>query len=153
MNPFGSLLICVAGWMNRNQQEVIEYVQEEIRVLREQLDKKPRFNDAQRTHLATKAKQIGRKALNRFATLVTPETLLACPGLWAMTVAGQLHPVGQTAFQIVNKPISIRCVALPNMPTWNQFAVGINGNPCPSISNPIFVMFETLNDRGLERFN
>ena len=26
MNPFGSLLICVAGWMNRNQQEVIAYL-------------------------------------------------------------------------------------------------------------------------------
>jgi hypothetical protein len=35
MNPFGSLLICVAGWMNRHQQEVIAYLQEEIRVLRE----------------------------------------------------------------------------------------------------------------------
>jgi hypothetical protein len=63
--------------MNRNQQEVIEYLREEIRVLREQLDKKPRFNDAQRTRLATKAKRIGRKALNQFATLVTPDTLLA----------------------------------------------------------------------------
>ena len=49
MNPFGSLLICVAGWMNLNQQAVIEYLQEEIRWLREPSDKKPRFNDAQRT--------------------------------------------------------------------------------------------------------
>jgi hypothetical protein len=40
MNPFGSLLICVAGWMNRHLQEVIAYLQKEIRVLREQLDKK-----------------------------------------------------------------------------------------------------------------
>jgi len=77
MNPFGSLLICVAGWLNRNQQAVIEYLQEEIRVLREQLDKKLQFNDAQRVRLATKAKRIGRKALNQFATLVTPDTLLA----------------------------------------------------------------------------
>jgi hypothetical protein len=57
MNPFGSLLICVAGWINRNQQEVIEYLQEEIRVLREQLDKKPRFNDAQRTRLESRMRQ------------------------------------------------------------------------------------------------
>jgi transposase InsO family protein len=63
--------------MNRNQQEVIVYLQEEIRMLREQLDKKPRFNDAQRMRLATKAKRIGRKALNQFATLITPDTLLA----------------------------------------------------------------------------
>jgi hypothetical protein len=63
--------------MNRNQQEVIVYLQEEIRVRREPLAKKPRFNDAQRMRLATKAKRIGRKALNPFATLVTPDTLLA----------------------------------------------------------------------------
>jgi hypothetical protein len=24
MNPFGFFVICVAGWMNRNQQDVIE---------------------------------------------------------------------------------------------------------------------------------
>lgn len=33
MNPFAFLVICVAGWMNRNQQDVIEYLQEEIRFL------------------------------------------------------------------------------------------------------------------------
>ena len=48
VNPFTLLLICLAGWMNRHQQDVIEYLQEEIRVLKELLDKKPRFNDHQR---------------------------------------------------------------------------------------------------------
>jgi Tfp pilus assembly protein PilN len=75
MNPFGSLLICVAGWMNRNQQDVIAYLQEEIRVLREQLDKKPRFNDAQRTRLATKAKRTACGQINHpsdFAAAVPP---------------------------------------------------------------------------------
>ena len=42
MNPFVFLVIRVAGWMNRNQQGVIEYLQEEIRVLKELLGKKPR---------------------------------------------------------------------------------------------------------------
>jgi hypothetical protein len=37
MNPFAFLVICLAGWMNRNQQEVIEYLQEEVRVLKELL--------------------------------------------------------------------------------------------------------------------
>jgi FixJ family two-component response regulator len=37
MNPFTFLVMCVAGWMNRNQQEVIEYLQEEIRVRKELL--------------------------------------------------------------------------------------------------------------------
>ena len=31
------LLVALAGWMNRQQQEVIEYLKEENRVLREKL--------------------------------------------------------------------------------------------------------------------
>ena len=69
-------MISLAGWINRNQQNVIEYLQEEIRVLREQLGKKPMFNDDQRRRLAAKAKKIGLKHLREFATLVTPRTLL-----------------------------------------------------------------------------
>jgi hypothetical protein len=37
----------LAGWISRNQQNVIEYLQEEIEVLKGQLGKKPRFNDDQ----------------------------------------------------------------------------------------------------------
>ena len=64
-------------WMNRNQQSVIEYLREEIRVLKELLGKKPQFNDGQRRRLATKVKRLGRKTLDRFASRVTPNTLLA----------------------------------------------------------------------------
>jgi putative transposase len=67
----------VPGWMNRNQQDVIEYLQEEIRVLKEQPGKKSRFNNAQRRRLATKGKRLGRKALERVCGLVRPNTLLA----------------------------------------------------------------------------
>ena len=77
MSPLSFLLICVAGWMNRHQQGVIEYLREEIHVLKEQLGKRPRFNDDQRRRLAVKGKNIGRKGLLRFATIVTPDTLLA----------------------------------------------------------------------------
>jgi len=42
--------------MNRHQQVVIAYLQEEIRVLKEQLGKRPRFNDDQRRRLAVKGK-------------------------------------------------------------------------------------------------
>ena len=77
MTPLHFLLLCFGGWMNRRQQLVIEYLQEEIRVLREQLDKRPRFNDDQRRRLAAKGKAIGRKGLARFASIVTPDTLLA----------------------------------------------------------------------------
>ena len=63
--------------MSRHQQAVIEYLQEENRILLEQLGGKPkRFTDAQRIRLARKAKLVGRRRLGQLATLVTPDTLL-----------------------------------------------------------------------------
>ena len=41
------LLVCFAGWMNRRQQAVIEYLQKEVRALQEQLGKRPRFTEDQ----------------------------------------------------------------------------------------------------------
>ena len=71
------LMLTFAGWVNRTQQNVIEYLQEENRVLRKQLGgKRLRFTDRQRRRLAAKAKAIGRKGLFEIATLVTPDTLL-----------------------------------------------------------------------------
>src|SRR5215467_10222345 len=64
--------------MNQQQQDAIDYLREENRILREQLgDRRLRLNDAQRRRLASKAKRLGRKMLAAVATLVTPETLLA----------------------------------------------------------------------------
>src|SRR5215469_15366949 len=64
--------------MNQRQLEVIDYLREENRVLREQLGgRRVRFNDDQRRRLAVKAKTLGRRVLAEVATLVTPETLLA----------------------------------------------------------------------------
>jgi len=77
MTPLRFLLVCFSGWMNHRQRLIIEYLQEEIRVLQEQLGKRPRFNDDQRRRLAAKGKSIGRKDLARFASIVTPDTLLA----------------------------------------------------------------------------
>ncbi len=78
LDPFRFLLVTVAGWMNQRQLQVIEYLREENRVLREQLGgKRLRFTDDQRRRLAAKAKGLGRSILAEVATLVTPETLLA----------------------------------------------------------------------------
>jgi len=47
------LLMWMAGWVNRHQLEVIDYLKEENRVLREQLDGRGlRFTDDQRRRLA-----------------------------------------------------------------------------------------------------
>ena len=38
LNPFQLLVIALAGWLNRHQQAVIDYLIEENRVLKDQLD-------------------------------------------------------------------------------------------------------------------
>src|ERR1700719_3635660 len=78
LDPFRFVLIAVAGWMNHHQLQIIDYLREENRVLREQLGgRRVRFNDDQRRRLAAKAKGLGRRLLAEGATIVTPETLLA----------------------------------------------------------------------------
>src|SRR3954466_7961194 len=78
LDPFRFLLIAISGWMNQHQQQIIEYLREENRMLREQLgDRRLRFNDDQRRRLAAKAKGLGRQLLAEVASIVTPETLLA----------------------------------------------------------------------------
>ena len=47
VNQYYFILDCLAGWINRNQQNVIEYLQEEVKALKAQLGKKPRFNNDQ----------------------------------------------------------------------------------------------------------
>ena len=71
------LLLTVSGWVHRHQQDVIAYLVEENRVLKEQLaGRKLRLTDDQRRRLAAKAKRLGRRALHAVATLVTPDTLM-----------------------------------------------------------------------------
>ncbi len=71
------VLVCMlAGWLNRQQQDVIEYQREEISVLLEQNGGKPKaFTDSQRRRLTAKAAAIGRKELEELAQLARPDTL------------------------------------------------------------------------------
>ena len=78
LDPFRFLLIALSGWMNQQQLQLIDYLREENRVLREQLgQRRLRFNDDQRRRLAARAKGLRSKLLREVATIVTPETLLA----------------------------------------------------------------------------
>ena len=71
--PLQVLLLTVSGIVNRHQANVISYLVEENRVLKEQFGGKvPRLNDDQRRRLAAMAKLLGRRALNSVATIVTP---------------------------------------------------------------------------------
>src|SRR5918996_2976176 len=75
--PLRLLLLTLAGWVNRHQQHVIEYLMEENRVLREQLrGRRVRLTDGERRRLAAKGRRLGRQVLRQVATIVTPDTIL-----------------------------------------------------------------------------
>ena len=64
LHPLRFLLVALAGWINQQQRDVIDYLQAENRVLREQLgSRRLRFTDDQRIRLAAKAKRVGRRVL------------------------------------------------------------------------------------------
>jgi putative transposase len=71
------LLMIAAGWVHRHQLIVIEFLETENRLLKDRLrGRRIRFTDAERALLARKAKAVGRKALLKLDTIVSPDTLL-----------------------------------------------------------------------------
>ncbi len=62
--PLQLLLTTFAGWLNRHQAPVIEYLVEENRVIKEQLGgRRLRLTDVQRRRLAARGKVLGRQLL------------------------------------------------------------------------------------------
>ena len=58
------VIAMVAGWLQREQGEVIAYLKEENKVLRKQLGgTQIKFTDSQRRRLARKGKLVGRRGL------------------------------------------------------------------------------------------
>ena len=77
MFPWQIVVVALAGWLNREQSQVIDYLKEENRVLREQLgNRRARFTLEQRRRLAAKGRAVGRKALGAIGCIVTPDTIL-----------------------------------------------------------------------------
>ncbi|MCC7420763.1 MAG: helix-turn-helix domain-containing protein, partial [Planctomycetaceae bacterium] len=71
------LLAIFAGWVNLRQQQVISYLRTENQVLREKLGtERILLNDDQRRRLAVQGQVLGRKGLEEFATLFSPDTIL-----------------------------------------------------------------------------
>jgi putative transposase len=62
VSPQIFLISLLAGWLNQEQQQIVEYLQEENRILKEQLGGRLRFTDEQRCRLAAKGKVLGREA-------------------------------------------------------------------------------------------
>jgi hypothetical protein len=68
--PLQVLLWTFSGWVNRHQQDVIAYLTEKNRVLKEQMKgRQLRLTNEQRRRLAEKGKRLGRKALNRVVSI------------------------------------------------------------------------------------
>ena len=76
LQPWQLYVVILGSWINRQQQEVIEYLRTENQVLKEKLGKKRiLLNDDQRRRLAVKGKILGRKRLQEVGTLFTPDTI------------------------------------------------------------------------------
>ncbi len=77
LQPWHLLACIVAGYANRGQQRVIDYLRAGNVILREKLGRRRiRLNDDQCCRLAATGKALGRKLLATVATLVSPDTLL-----------------------------------------------------------------------------
>ena len=80
-----------AAWINRDQQhrmQISDYLTAEIRVYRELCKGyRLRFAHKQRRRLSLKAKALGRKTLDQFASLVTPDT----PLRWFRSLAARKY--------------------------------------------------------------
>ena len=75
--PLAFLLLLVSGWVNRQQQAVIDYLLEENRILRAaHAPRRLRLTDDQRRRLAVKGEVLGRRRLADAAGIVTSETIL-----------------------------------------------------------------------------
>ena len=70
VKPITMLLAMLAGWINQQQQEVIEYLKAENGILKEELlkatgKKRIILNDRQRRRLAILGKRLARKMLGQ----------------------------------------------------------------------------------------
>ncbi len=98
LQPWQLFVLILASWINRQQQEVIEYLRTENAVLKEKLGKKRiLLNDDQRRRLAVKGKILGRKQLEQFGTLFTPDTILRWHRQLVAQQMGLLRSQGEEA--------------------------------------------------------
>jgi putative transposase len=75
--PLHLLIAALFGWLEREQRDVSEFLREENRVLKAQLQgHRLRLNDDERRRLAVIGQRLGRRLLAEVATIVTPDTIL-----------------------------------------------------------------------------
>ncbi len=138
LQPWQLLLLILAGWVNRQQQEIIEYLRTENQILRESHGRKRiRLNDDQRRRLAIKGKILGRRILGKIATIVTPDTILR----WHRMLIAQKWDYSHRRARIGRLPTSQGTVDLVlrmarENPTWGYDRIqGGLANPGDIISD------------------
>jgi putative transposase len=78
-NRWLTLVTCLAYCLDKELWKAIDYLKEQVRVLKEQQEKDKRIllDNRQRMRLATKAKRLTRGLLGQTTVLFTPDTILA----------------------------------------------------------------------------
>jgi putative transposase len=91
--PLAFFLLLFSGWVNRQQQAVIDYLLEENRVLRAvNGSRRLHLTDDQRRRLARKGQILGRRRLAAVTGIVTPDTILR----WYRTLVAKKYDGSQT---------------------------------------------------------
>ena len=107
--PWQLHFVVLAGWVNRQQQEAIEYLCAENRVLRETHGpKRILLNDDQRRRLAVKGKVLGRQRLEQIGTLFTPDTILR----WHRTLVARKWDYSERRKSVGRPPVGQEIVDL-----------------------------------------
>jgi putative transposase len=101
LQPWHLLACIVAGYANREQQQIIDYLRTENAILREKLGRRrSHLSDDQRQRLAEKGKLLGRKLLSTVATLFTPDTILR----WHRLLIAQKWDYSQRRAKPIGRP-------------------------------------------------
>ena len=118
------LVLALAGWVTRHQEDRIDYLREENRVLREHRGPRPlRLTDAQRRRLAVRGQKLGRRILSQVAGIVTSDTMLR----WDRRLIAQQYD--GSARRRRGRPMTSRAVAelvvrmAGENPTWGYTRV------------------------------
>jgi len=124
-HPWLFLLMLLSGWINRYQEEMMTYLKEENKILKEKIGKKRIIlNDDQRRRLAIKGKKLGRKLLSEASTAFSPDTVLK----WHRELVAKKYDGSQQRRKPGRPPISkeiedLVVRILKECPQWGYYKI------------------------------
>ncbi len=151
LQPWHLMFLFLAGWVNRQQQDVINHLRIENQILKEKLGKKRiLLNDDQRRRLAVSGKVLGRKLLEEVGTLFTPDTILR----WHRLLVAKKFDYSDRRKSVGRPPVAKEVVELVlrfarENPTWGYDRIaGTLANVGHEISDQ--TVGNILKDHGIE---